>query len=248
MLPQLMQAVQRKWADGGYDSEPEYEHLEQALVDKNVKEANNDPASIAHNNVSDENVRELLNSEAVWNDILEALIEEDADWMGFPRKSAHNLKTLLAMREREQWDKELPAKLYRGQWEGKPEEDGFIDDVYVSSEPSVAASYGLEKHFDNREPLSDMPLNFADYVYEIITEGLDPEKFTIDQSGTPGEDLFGPQYKYMEPIKQEMVTITDSAGNMRTVPRIRKHHYLSDGLMKDVYYPTHLIDAVRRRY
>jgi hypothetical protein len=216
-----------------------------------------------HATVTPENIKAMINSEAYENLILEAisdLLKEEgfADYEADPVA----IKAALANEERDSWDKVPPAKVYRGQHSSmdkwNPLEQGFpgvmsdLDpderSVFVSPEPSAAASYGLKAHFDNREPTSDLPLNFADYVYEILTEGLDPELWEPDESGSVGETLFAPQYRYKGPIKQEMVTITDQAGNTRQVPRIQRVHYPSDGNLKNVYYPKHLINAVNRRF
>lgn len=155
---------------------------------------------------------------------------------------------------------EMPELLYRGAKDGDFEVTGFEGAeeahgdkpdasphgrvVFVSSEPSVAASYARRDKFQRG---GVTPTNYGDTIYQIRTAGLDPALFLPDRSSTADELLFGPQYRYNAPIKQEMVTIKDAAGNERTVPRIEKVPYLSDALCKDVYAPAHILDAVRRR-
>jgi hypothetical protein len=171
------------------------------------------------------------------------------------------LEAALKQRLVESQSREMPEIIYRGVkddddilergFEGAIEKHGDKEDaseqdrvVFVSSEPSVAASYARRNKFERSGTL---PTNYGDYVYQIRTIGLDPKLFLPDKSSTVDELLFGPQYRYNAPIKQEMVEIVDSAGNKRTVPRIEKIAYLSDALCKDVYAPPHILDAVRRR-
>jgi hypothetical protein len=121
--------------------------------------------------------------------------------------------------------------------------------TFVSSDPATAASYARTSKFDRvgNDPF-DVPSNFGDYIYEILTQGLDPALFEPDDSSTLSEYLYGPQFKYKGKIPQENINIVDKAGNSRTVPRIQRVHFGSDANIKDVYYPKHLLDAVRKRY
>lgn len=117
--------------------------------------------------------------------------------------------------------------------------------LFVTTEPSVAAPYARETRF---ERIGVSPTNYGDTIYRIRTQGLDPTKFVVDDTATVGEALYGPQYIYTDDLPQEMLEITDTAGNTRQVPRIERKPYPSDENCKDVYFPNHLIDAVKKRF
>jgi hypothetical protein len=163
----------------------------------------------------------------------------------------------------------MPEKVYRGNISFKtiptdngkrkynPEIDGFgvMDEndpdeylSFVTDEPEIAASYHRRIPF-SRHVLTHDPTSLGDYVYEILTKGLDPALFQRDQSATLSEALFGPQFVYKGRIPQEDVEVTDSAGNTRIVPRIQKGHFGSDKRLKRVITPgKHIVDALRTKY
>ena len=146
---------------------------------------------------------------------------------------------------------EMPLKIYRGQVEGDPETEGFsglyssdTPMVFVSTEPSVAASYA--RQLKNEEAGDRTPSNFGDWVYEILTEGLDPSLYKKDETASGSELRYGPQYYYEGTIPQQDVDIVDSAGNLRKVPRIRRVRYPSDFRVKKLIRP--LPTQIERRF
>jgi hypothetical protein len=173
------------------------------------------------------------------------------------------LNQALKGRALQEYGEELPEFIYRGvggeasdvdyekqgfegaeeKYPGREDEAESGRVVFISSEPSVAASYARKDKFDRA---GSLPTNYGDSIYRIRTKGLDPKLFKKDVGATPDELLFGPQFRYNASIPQEDVVIIDQSGTERTVPRIEKMSYLSDALCKDVHFPQHLI--VRRKY
>ena len=128
----------------------------------------------------------------------------------------------------------MPYKRNKGGYSAgsfDPEVDGFDPVngmVFVTSEPSVAASYAREGRFE--KDFEGKPSNYGDVIYEINTAGLDPSLFTKDRTSSIDEVNFGPQYIYHGKIPQEDIEYEEGY----VAPRIRKMHYLSDGTLKEV--------------
>lgn len=255
-IPQILPAVRKMWNSGGFDDDTQSKYFTDLLAGQYAK-TNNEVGNPEHATVKSENIKATLTEEAVEHVILEQI----ADELGIEISDLQE-----ALKEaRLQEPVTMPAKLYRGikldhaTRHGDPEKVGFenVDAftggkdkvVFVTSEPAVAASYARKAKFDRSSgELETKPLNFGDYIYEIDTTGLDPTLFAMDDTSTPGEILYGPQYMYKGAIPQEEIIITDQSGTQRKIPRIRKSHYLSDGLLKDVYVKPHLLSAVHKRF
>lgn len=224
-------------------------------------EANEPSLNPAHANVTQENLEEQLKEgiaiEEMYRMIANGLIKKKI----LPEMSELDAITLLeeALRQRavEEWPEEMPEVIYRGVWREptsgrafKRNKNGYsagtFDPItegltekynFISSEPSVAASYARAQRYD-RGP-NDMPTNYGDKILKIYTQGLDPKLFCKDKASCT---TFGPQYIYKGAIPQEKITLP----NGYEVDRISWDTYLSDKLLKDVYIPKHIIDAVRR--
>jgi hypothetical protein len=160
-------------------------------------------------------------------------------------------KAQKAQKLKSMYQDKMPDKLYRGQASGNPESNGFgIHDKYsedpedyitfLADNPAKAASYGHENPFGT---LPDQtPQNYSNEIYEILTQGLDPDLFIPDTSATAGEIEHAPQYKYLDKIKQELIKIIDQSGTEREVPRISLKHFPSDSRVKNI------TSAINRRY
>ena len=186
--------------------------------------------------------------------------EDDGFEYDYAERVTDLIDEALKERELEDLSGELPEFLYRGDvrsdttlgFSGADEIHPKLPDasksgkvVFVTSEPSVAASYARKDKFDR---IGDLPSNMGEEIYRIRTAGLDPKLFLKDRSSMPSELRFGPQYRYNASIPQERIKIKDQAGNDREVDRIEKIPYISDALTKIIYSPKHLIDAVSRKY
>lgn len=270
MHPKLLKAVIKAYNDGYFtdDIESGAQEILDSKYASEVEKANEADVNPEHATVNVQNRASADIQEAMEYAMLELLAGE-LKKEGIPRREPENIRNALAAAILEQ-PVEIPKKIYRGIGGiniGKtPIEDILANGIkgfdtsrgrkttgdlatFYSTEPSVAASYARYGRFDRGgQGISDQPTNYGDKVLEIITDGLDPAKMHRDTTSTPGELLFGPQYYYEGDIPQEDVTITDSAGNTRVVPRIQESHFLSDANLKDVYYPRHIIDAVHKRF
>jgi hypothetical protein len=259
-MPEMLPGAKKFYDAGGLD--PDSEYYADLMNAMTAREANEKTLNPEHANVTSENMNEMFLEEALENIMLERLIKELRS--EGVRATPLQLRNILVEDRLANQPKQLPNKLYRGvkpstiEHHGDPEETGFEGQdafikgkkyVFVSPEPSVAAGYARNARFDRSQGMTQTkPTNYGDYVYEIDTTGLDPALFSMDESSTPGEILFGPQYKYEGDIPQEDVEITDSAGNFRKIPRIQRRHFLSDLTLKDVYIKPHLISALHRKY
>lgn len=236
-----------------------FDELEDLAQDEN--EANEERLNPNHATVTKENMTELLKEgvaiEEMYRMIVNGLIKRGI----IPKMSEEDGITLLeeALRQRgvEEWPEEMPPVLYRGVWREptsgrafRRNKNGYSAGLYdpiveglngkhifVSSEPSVAASYARTQRYD-RGP-NDIPTNYGDKILKIYTQGLDPKLFCKDKASC---NTFGPQYIYKGPIPQEKITLP----NGYEVDRISWENYLSDELLKDVVIPSHIIDAVKR--
>ena len=236
-----------EWAKNG---DLEYDDFMDELIERMEP---NEAINPDHANVTKENqeasYRASKAADYILDDVATYLImkgvtEDDKD------KIIDDIKKALKSRTYSEWSSELPKKLYRGVARDTssgmpykrnkggysagsfdPEVDGFDPVngmVFVTSEPSVAASYAREGRFE--KDFEGKPSNYGDVIYEINTAGLDPSLFTKDRTSSIDEVNFGPQYIYHGKIPQEDVEYEEGY----VAPRIRKMHYLSDGTLKEV--------------
>jgi hypothetical protein len=263
--------LSRAIADG-FLEEPEGNSLSNKLaetLDKaSVSRANAEPYTKAHNNVTLENlhasqkrgqVEELL-FEKARKLLNESLAEGPKEKRNKYTKS--QLERLILKERIADAAKGLPDKLYRGTLRQVLRSDGSggfgdggvvgpdaqnkpVPYVFVSPEPSVAANYARKDKAAFTE--DNVPTNYGDFIYEILTDGLDPSKLVKDDTSYYRELLFGPQYIYQGEIPQEDIWIKDMAGNDRLTPRIKQIPYRSDARLKDVVKP-HIVSAVNRKY
>jgi hypothetical protein len=234
------------------EEDPLEDMLMEALDERNLAEANDDPNSAEHNNVTLDNVRSSRLAGTVYRIMFEDICHQINKALG-TKYEPEEIEEVLAQELIRDSAKGLPDKLYRGQvkLDGEQGFAGVNRDpngtrlTFVSPEPAVAANYARLRKAAFTD--DNAPTNYGDYIYEILTEGLDPSKLVKDDSSYYRELLFGPQYIYKDAIPQEDVYIRDMAGNDRLVPRIRKTHFLSDAQAKNIIQP-HIVGAVRRCY
>lgn len=268
-LPQVLSVIRKYYEELPKDEGEDANFFGEFATRNKLREMRDDPLQKKHaQSMTAQNLDALDEDEFMQTEILEAIASKIAkhseDNMG-EEDAQELLKQALNERALEGYLSELPEFLYRGvgeEVEGVDfEKEGFKgieekyserDDasstgkvVFVSSEPSVAASYARKDKFDRA---GYMPTNHGDSIYRIRTEGLDPSLFKKDIAATHEETTYGPQYRYNGSIPQELIDIIDSSGSKRSVPRVEKVAYISDALCKDIVSPPHIIDALAKRF
>lgn len=265
-LPQILHVIHQYYKDLPVDEGEDANFFGEYATKQKLREMRNDPLQEKHaKSMTSQNIDALSEEEFIQTEIIEAIASKIVDRSNGELSEEEALELLRqALNERalEEYLDELPEFLYRGTneevdfekegFEGVEEEYPERDDasptgkvVFVSSEPSVASSYARKDKFDRAGYL---PTSHGDFVYRIRTQGLDPSLFKKDVGATHDEIMYGPQYRYNSSIPQEQITIVDSSGTERVVPRIEKISYLSDALCKDIIFPPHIIDAINKRF